>query len=150
MCLEPSRQCVRYTCSSAFADVRVVLVGRAMRVRRLCCGSNISSLGWVGSFERVDMSSVPWKTLCLVASVVCFVVGTLGSIITHEMILLENNELRAPELVGEQLEQIYERIFTLNYYYEQLTYVHWCSPPLALLFIFLNRRKPPTSHNRLN
>ena len=150
MCLESSKQRVLYRCSSAFTDVRVVLALRAKPVRRLCCGSNISSLGLVGSFERVDMSSVPWKTLCLVASVVCFVVGTLGSIITHEMILLENNELRAPELVGEQLEQIYERIFTLNYYYEQLTYVHWCSPPLAFLFIFLNRRKPPINHNRLS
>ena len=127
-----------------------MLARRAMRVHRLCCGSNISSLGWVGSFERVDMSSVPWKKLCLVASVVCFVVGTLGSIIIYEMISLENNELRAPGLVGEQLEQIYERIFTLNSYYEQLTYVHWCSPPLAFLFIFLNRRKPPINHNRPN
>ena len=96
------------------------------------------------------MSSVSWKKLCLVVSVVCFVVGTLGSIIIYEMISLENDELRAPGLVGEQLGQIYERIFTLNYYYEQLTYVHWCSPPFAFLFIFLNRRKPPINHNRPN
>ena len=29
------------------------------------------------------MSSVPWKKLCLVASVLCFVVGILGVEITH-------------------------------------------------------------------
>jgi len=31
----------------------------------------------VGSFERVDMSSVPWKRLCLIASVLCLVVGLI-------------------------------------------------------------------------
>ena len=41
------------------------------------------------------MSSVPGK-LAWVVSVVCFVVGTLGSIIIYEMISLENDELRAP------------------------------------------------------
>ena len=76
---EAFKERLLYTCSSAFADVRVVLVGRAMRVRRLCCGSNIFSLGSVGPFERVNMSSVQWKSLLLFAG--CFCVIRLSKIV---------------------------------------------------------------------
>ena len=131
--------------------MRVVLARRAMPVRRLCCGSNISSLGWVGSFERVDMSSVPWKTLCLVASVVCFVVGISGvEIISHQRItVIEQMNLFSKTGTGD-LPELNDRLGTLNSIYELSGFIFLCSPLFAYLFIFLNRRKEPTSHNRLN
>ena len=38
--------------------MRVVLVDRAMRVRRLCCGSNISLLGLIA--KKADEMANPW------------------------------------------------------------------------------------------
>ena len=96
------------------------------------------------------MSSVPWKKLCLVASVVCLVVGILGVEIT------DNQRITAIEQSGfsktgtGDLPELNDRLGTLNSIYELSGFIFLCSPLLAYLFIFLNRRKQPTSHSRLN
>ena len=97
------------------------------------------------------MSSVPWKKLCLVASVLCFVVGILGVEITHNqrMTVIEQMNL-PPETRTGGISELGDRLRTLNSIYELSGFIFLCSPLLAYLFIFLNRRKEPTSHNRPN
>ena len=97
------------------------------------------------------MSSVPWKKFCLVASVLCFVVGSLGVEITHNRRLTVLEKMNLPrETRTEGILELGDRLGALNSIYEFLYYVGVCSPLFAYLFIFLNRRKPPTSHNRLS
>ena len=97
------------------------------------------------------MSSVPWKKLCLVASVVCFVAGISGvEIISHQRItVIEQMNLFSKTGTGD-LPELNDRLGTLNSIYELSGFIFLCSPLFAYLFIFLNRRKEPTSHNRLN
>ena len=96
------------------------------------------------------MSSVPWKKLCLVASVVCFVVGCLGVELTHNQrkTVINQNDFSKTGIGG--LLELNDRLGTLNSLYELSGFLFLCSPLLAYLFIFLNRRKQPTSHSRLN
>ena len=96
------------------------------------------------------MSSVPWKKLCLVASVVCFVVGISGvEIISHQRITVIEQSGLSKTGTGD-LPELNDRLGTLNSIYELSGFIFLCSPLFAYLFIFLNRRKEPTSHSRLN
>ena len=96
------------------------------------------------------MSSVPWKKLCLVASVLCFVVGILGVEITHNQRITVIEQSGFSKTGTGDLSELNDRLGTLNSIYELAGFIFLCSPLLAYLFIFLNRRKQPTSHSRLN
>ena len=96
------------------------------------------------------MSSVPWKKLCLVASVVCLVVGILGVEITDNQRITVIEQSGLSKTGTGDLPELNDRLGTLNSIYELSGFIFLCSPLFAYLFIFLNRRKEPTSHNRLN
>ena len=89
------------------------------------------------------------KTL-LGSKCLCLVVGILGVEITDNQRITVIEQSGFSKTGTGDSSELNDRLGTLNSIYELSGFIFLCSPLLAYLFIFLNRRKQPTSHSRLN